>query len=167
MNDGTRRQTPGRKDGDQGAIELVLQLKAVPLFQDLSAKELLPLGDIVEKLDMAAGVTLFSHGDQGERLYVIVEGEVEVLREQTRLAVLGPGECFGEMALLDRCRRSATARTLTDARMLALAHGAFHELLALYPAIGDRVAQALAQRVRKTLDAGDCVNGQPIVAKAH
>lgn len=80
-----------------------------------------------------AGETIFQQGDVGDRLYVIRKGEVEVWREGVRLAVLGPGESFGEMALLTSAPRNATVRATASTDALAIAKGDLAKLLANFP----------------------------------
>jgi NADH dehydrogenase len=90
---------------------------------------------------------IFRQGDRGDRLYVIVEGEVEVFQEGPGqaphlLARLGPGECFGEMALVSDKPRMATARSITRANLLSVDRHAFGELFAHHPPLR-RMFQAL------------------------
>ncbi|MEE9569304.1 MAG: FAD-dependent oxidoreductase [Candidatus Binatia bacterium] len=81
-----------------------------------------------------AGEIIFRQGDRGDRLYIVVDGEVEVVKaepgkqEETVLARLGPGECFGEMALVSDNLRMATVRTCTSVNVLTLDRDAFHAL---------------------------------------
>jgi NADH dehydrogenase len=84
-----------------------------------------------------AGDEVFRQGDLGDRLYIIVKGAVEVVREdaqgETVLARLGPGEYFGEMALLQRTTRNATVRAVEATDLLSLPHGEFSVLAAHLP----------------------------------
>jgi len=96
---------------------------------------------------------IFRQGDRGDRLYVIVEGEVEVFQDGPgqvphRLARLGPGECFGEMALVDDQPRMATARSITRANLLSVDRHAFRELFAHHPPLR-RMFQALIDQRRR------------------
>jgi len=96
---------------------------------------------------------IFRQGDRGDRLYVIVEGEVEVFQDGPgqvphRLARLGPGECFGEMALVDDQPRMATARSITRANLLSVDQHAFRELFAHHPPLR-RMFQALIDQRRR------------------
>jgi NADH dehydrogenase len=96
---------------------------------------------------------IFRQGDRGDRLYVIVEGEVELFQEgpgQTpqRLARLGPGECFGEMALVDDQPRTATARSIAKANLLSVDRHAFRELFAHHPPLRRMFQALIAERRR-------------------
>jgi NADH:ubiquinone reductase (H+-translocating) len=90
---------------------------------------------------------IFRQGDLGDRLYVVVEGEVEMVEQppgQTPrlLARLGPGECFGEMALVNERPRMATARSVTRTNLLSVDRQAFQDLFAHHPPLR-RMFQAL------------------------
>jgi CRP-like cAMP-binding protein len=99
-----------------------------------------------------AGETIVRQGEIGECMFVIQEGEVEVVREtdgdDVRLAVLGVGDFFGEMAILEQEVRSATVRALGEARALAVDKKTFHHRLRNDPTIALRILQGMSQRVR-------------------
>ena len=87
-------------------------------------------------------------GDPGDRFYAIADGEVEVVRDSTRIAVLGRGEGFGELALLLDRPRNATVRALVDTRLYTLSQSEFVPVVTGYP----RSAQAGAELVRGRLE---------------
>jgi NADH dehydrogenase len=96
---------------------------------------------------------IFRQGDRGDRLYVIVNGEVEILREDAGrppavLARLGPGECFGEMALVSDQPRMATVRSLSAVNVLTLDRAAFHELFAHLPPLRRLFQRLIAERTK-------------------
>ena len=140
-----------KREGDKMArdpMDLVFLLKAVPLFSDLSGEQLLPLTDIVQEVHVEQGEMIFAEGEPGDHLYVIVEGEVDVLNEGVKRAHLTVKECFGEMALLDQSPRSASIRATTNLKLLAIARDDFQDLLDLHPALARGVIRVLTQRVR-------------------
>src|SRR5262249_25332512 len=92
------------------------------------------------------GEAVFEEGDLGDRMYAIRRGEVEVVRDGVRLALLGAGECFGEMALLGNLPRNATVRATQPTDALAIAKGDFAKLLATFPEFGANIAGLAAQR---------------------
>lgn len=116
--------------------------------------------DIVQvKTDRTAGVgrehfeaseTIFRQGDVGDRIYVIVDGTVEVVRESegktSVLAQLGPGECFGEMALVNDSPRNATARSVSAVNVLTLDHGAFNALFSHLPPLRGLFQRLIEER---------------------
>src|SRR5262245_10115730 len=94
---------------------------------------------------------IFRQGDRGDRLYVIVNGEVDILREDPGgqpvvLARMGPGDCFGEMALVSDRPRTATARSVSPLNVLTPDRAAFHELFAHLPPLRRLFQQLIAQR---------------------
>jgi len=93
-----------------------------------------------------AGQTIFEQGDVGDRMYVIRQGEVEVLRGSARLDLLGPGEYFGEMALLASLPRNATVRATKPTDVLAIGKGDFSKLLATFPEFGAGITSVAEQR---------------------
>jgi ATP/ADP translocase len=129
-------------------MDMVFVLKGVPLLSDLSGEQLLPLADVVQTVHVEAGDLVFEEGEPGNHLYVILDGEVEVIHGGERVAQLGVKECFGEMALLDQSARSASVRALKPVELLALARDDFQDLLDLNPALARGVIRVLVQRLR-------------------
>lgn len=136
-------------------MDIVFLLKSVPLFQGLSGEQLLPVTDIVEQVTFDRGDTVFSEGDPGHHLYLVLEGTVEVLHSDDLIAVLGEKECFGEMALLDASTRSASIRVRDDVTLLAVSRDDFNDLLDLNPALAKGVIRVLTRRLRRTTEAVD------------
>jgi CRP-like cAMP-binding protein len=104
------------------------------------------------------GEVFFVEGEPGDRLYVITEGKVTLGHSasdgrETLLAVLGPGEMFGELSLFDPGQRTATATALTDAVVLGLGRDSLRPWLTGRPEVAEKLLQALAQRLRRTEDA--------------
>ena len=91
---------------------------------------------------------IFRQGDRGDRLYIVVDGEVEMLNHEQRLARLGPGECFGEMALVNESPRMATARTVTSVNLLSLDRATFNALFASHPPLRSMFQMLIDQRLR-------------------
>lgn len=120
---------------------VVTTLRTVSLFADLPREVLARLVSELEEVDVPAGRTVFSQGDPGDALYVIVSGAVEVRGERggagARVAVLGPGDCLGEMAL------SAT-------RLLRLDKERFQALSERHPVFLRELARVLCRRIART-----------------
>lgn len=138
----------------EAALDLLFELRAIPFFRGLSADELVPVATIATLVTYPAGHVVFRQRDEGDRLYVISRGAVDVLRDDQRIATLGRGECFGEMALLDEATRSATIVARSDIAMLTLARDDFLDLLDVYPAIARTVAKLLTERLREAYESG-------------
>ncbi len=109
-------------------------------------------GNTIGKL-YAAGATVVRQGESGDCMYVIQEGQVEVLIEQagqtTRLAVRGPGEFIGEMAIFEREARMATVRTLGPARILKVDKKNLLRSIHDDPSLAFHVVETLSRRVRE------------------
>jgi CRP/FNR family transcriptional regulator len=126
-------------------------LKTVPLFTMCEPREVERLGMLVEEVELPAGRVLFKQGDTAHELFIVISGQVRVERNGTVLAHRGPGEFFGEIALVAEGPRTATATCVTDCRLLVLGHRDFHSLMDEFPSLKMRVLETLAKRVR-TLD---------------
>jgi MFS family permease len=96
-------------------------LQGVPMLRMLPLPSIEQLARGLEPVSVPAGQQVFGQGDEGDRYFVIESGEVEVVGDGTVIATLGPGEGFGEIALLRRVRRTAAARARSDVRLQALA----------------------------------------------
>jgi HEAT repeat protein len=141
-------QRPQEAKVGRDAMDLVFLLKGVSLFSDLSGEQLLPLTEIVQHAHVEAGDLVFAEGQPAHHLYVLLEGEVEVLHGGEVVATLGSKECFGEMALLDQSLRSASIRVRKDADLLAIARDDFQDLLDLHPTLARGVIRVLTKRLR-------------------
>jgi hypothetical protein len=95
-------------------------LRRVPMLQVLPLPSIEQLARGLEQVSVPAGRQVFGQGDEGDRYFVIESGEVDVVGDGVVVATLGPGEGFGEIALLRRVRRTATARARSDVRLQAL-----------------------------------------------
>ena len=107
-------------------------LRAVSLFAPLPLPAVEQLAQVLEPVTHCAGETVFAQGDVGDRYYVIVEGRAEVGNGAGDVAVLGPGEGFGEIALLRSRPRTATVRARTDLRLMALSSVNFTSVVSSY-----------------------------------
>lgn len=106
-------------------MEKLAVISSSPLFEMLSSTELAHLSELAEQRSYAVGEPVFEEGELGDSLYVIVRGEVEVVRRDSGgvslpLTVLTAPDFFGEMSLIDKEYRSATVRARTEAVLLRL-----------------------------------------------
>lgn len=99
---------------------------------------------------VAAGDYVFKTGDAGDFMYVVIEGEVEILDGSTSLETIGPGSIFGELALIDDEPRSATVVAKTDARLVAVDRRKFEFMVTETPYFALAVMKVLADRLRRT-----------------
>jgi CRP-like cAMP-binding protein len=124
-------------------------VRGVPLFAGLLPSELDRIAMVMTELDASAGHVLCEEGEPGHEFYVIADGEVAVERGGRTVVKLGPGDHFGELALLDRGPRSATVRALTDVRLFVLHERSFATVLTELPALAQKLLAALAARLRE------------------
>lgn len=146
-------------------------LASVPLFADLDRASLDGLEAFTFRKQFAPGALIVEEGRTGNGLYVVLSGSVEVVRGITgsrpqRVAVLGPGEPFGEMALLGDWKRSASVRAIDDVECMGMDRWAFLSHLRTEPGLAIRMVQVLAARLaRADADAeaaGDFVVREPL-----
>src|SRR3954453_1658694 len=135
---------------EQSAVEL---LRSVPLFAGLEEGELERFSQVAVPRSFPAGTRVFHEGDSSDACYIVREGSFRVTREHSdgraiTLETLGPGEIFGELAMLDGDRRSASAEALSDGELLALPAGDGRSLLARPPEIALKLVAGLVRRLR-------------------
>jgi CRP/FNR family cyclic AMP-dependent transcriptional regulator len=123
-------------------------LGKVWLFERCSNRELDLLQDAATEMDFPIGKELTTQGEIGRHFMVIVEGEAEVTRDGTQIAVLGPGSFFGEMSLLDGQPRTATVTTRIPTRVLMITTAAFTGALTTMPSVDRKMLTVLAARLR-------------------
>lgn len=133
-------------------LEKVLLLKRAPLFERVAGEDLAPLARVAETERLNLGDTLFKEGDVADALFLIVRGRVRVERGGREVAVLGAGEALGEMAVLDRVPRSATATALEETEVLCIASDEFYESLHEQSEIAEGVIRIMCQRLRAAND---------------
>ena len=132
---------------------VVEELSRVPLFSDCSNRDLQTIGRVVKDIDHPAGTVIAREGEPGVGLFVIVEGEAEVTIGGKKKATLGPGEFFGEIALLDGGPRTATVTAITDMKLLGLTEWVFRGLMQEHPSIAIKTLQQRAGRLRSATKA--------------
>ena len=128
----------------------VKALKSVPLFEDLSRKELIQLERICEDLEVEPGRILCKEGQTGQEFFVIVDGKVQVTRKGRRLATLSSGDFLGEVALVTELPRTATVTAETPVRLFVLTRREFDAVLDQNPKVERKVLRALARRLAET-----------------
>ena len=130
-----------------------MELKAEGLFAGMSPAELKKLGKEMREVRHPAGAEMIVRGNEGVGFLVIQEGEAEVTTADGRHRTLGPGDYFGEMALLDHQGRSADIKAKTDLVVAAVTEWGFKAFLAENPEIAYRLLQTLSRRLREAEEA--------------
>lgn len=124
-------------------------LHTIPLFSRLDHRHLERLGMLTDEVDVPAGKVLIRQGDSGDDLMIVVSGRVGVDRDGERINQLGPGDFFGEIALIERGPRTATCTAEAPSRLLVVNHRDFHAIMTEFPEVAAQVLLTLAQRVRQ------------------
>jgi CRP-like cAMP-binding protein len=130
-------------------------VKKAPLFAALDDEAATALQQSMTSSRLERGDILFHEGDQGDRLYVIREGKIKLGRtssdgRENLLAILGPGEMFGELSLFDPGPRTATATAVAETQLIGLGHDNLQAFLSDRPEVAATLLAALARRLRRT-----------------
>jgi CRP-like cAMP-binding protein len=125
-------------------------IRSVPLFSGASRSELEEIAKIADEIDLPEGKVLIQEGDQGHEFFVLVEGTAEVARGGKKVAAIGPGDFFGEIALIAKTPRNATVTTTSPVRALVITERSFRALLDHMPEIAVTILVALAERLAPT-----------------
>jgi CRP-like cAMP-binding protein len=133
-------------------------LAQASLFSALDEEAAAALRATMVEVELLRGGVLFSEGDPGDRLYVIDDGKIKLGAtsgdgRETLLAILGPGEMFGELSFFDPGPRNATAMALTDTTLLGVGHHDLEPWLTGRPEVAAALLGALARRLRRTNEA--------------
>ena len=136
-------------DRNKDAIE---RFRAVPVFAACSDSELAEVDRVADEVHVEAGRTIMSQGDLGQELAVVIKGEVEVVKDGTSIAVLGPGSYFGEIALLDSLTRTASVRAVTDVVLEVIDRRGLNTLLDDVPSIARSLLAGVSQRLAELED---------------
>jgi CRP/FNR family transcriptional regulator len=139
------------------AEEAVSLLEAVPAFETLGREELEAVAAVAMPRRFAAGEVVFREGDDSDTCYVVRSGHARALRDhaggrQITLATFGPGEIFGELAMFDDERRSATVEALDELEALAILGNDMRRLMHEHAAIAVKLAVSLVRRLRAAND---------------
>jgi ATP/ADP translocase len=144
-------------------LDKVLFLRKVELFNTLDVRALTAIATISQERSVPEGEVLCSEGEEGDAMFCVIAGIVEVLKERPdgslmELAVAGPSEVLGEMALFDDKPRSATLRAREVADILVIDQIAFQEIMHEYPQVAVSASRILCRRLR---DKGTLESGLP------
>ena len=129
-------------------------LKRVPLFSGLTDSQIERLAAGSVRRNFPRGRTIVAEGEPSQSLYVLLSGRAKVQRSDTEgkeviLSVLGSGECFGEMSLIDDAPRSASVITLESSDFISIAKDSFKSVLVSSPEISLRLMKGLVKRLRE------------------
>lgn len=144
------------RDGER-AFRVDGALARAGIFQGIAPAAIAAVVSRLEPVEFPRGHQVFSEGDVGDRLYIIVAGKVKVGRRtfdgrESLLALMGPADMFGELALFDPGPRTSTVTALTDVQAMTMDRAALRMWIHQYPEIAAQLLQVLARRLRRTND---------------
>ena len=131
------------------------RLRRIPLFAKLSPRELRIVDGLVHQREYQAEEVIFDEGEEGQAIYIVIEGEVFIGRqgmgEAGRIAIIGPGGYFGDMALLDNMPRTAQARATKATSLAVYFREDFLALMETHARIASKIALQLARTMGQRL----------------
>jgi CRP/FNR family transcriptional regulator len=135
--------------------DTIALLHRVPVFSALGDEELVRVAEVTVPRRFGAGEVVFREGDESDTCYVVRSGHVRAIREHPdgrsiTLARFGPGDIFGELAMFDNERRSATIEAIEQTEAIAILGGDMRRLLREHPDIAVKLIAALGRRLRET-----------------
>lgn len=145
----------GSKDNVTNISHKLKALKKVPLFKNFNYTELNKLVEIVKVRIYPQGEFVIKEGTSGEEMFVILDGEVEVLFQDVSRSTLKSGQLFGEMALIDKSPRSASIRTTRESKVMVINRSPLFNIFKQEPRIAMKVFWSFLQNMNKRLRAND------------
>jgi len=131
------------------SVDRLLFVRGVPIFKELRDDFLVRLASIMDELSFPPKHTIFTEGQEGRSLYILVSGRVQVHIGNQELAQLATGGCFGEMSLFDAEPRSASVTTLESCECLMLTQQQLYEAIDETPGIAVNIIRLLSRRIRQ------------------
>ena len=128
--------------------DVAAKLAKVPIFSECSKRELAVIARAAKEVSHRAGTVIAREGERGIGLFLILEGTCKVTIGGRTKARLGPGDFFGEIALLDGGPRTATVTATSDVRLVGITGWVFRGLLMEHPSIALKTLEAVAGRLR-------------------
>jgi CRP/FNR family transcriptional regulator, cyclic AMP receptor protein len=128
----------------------VKTLNGIPLFSDLSKKDREQIAKWADEIDEPAGFRLVDQGRFAHEFFVLLEGAVEVRKDDEHLTDLGPGDFFGEIALVEHERRTASVVATTPVRAMVMHEREFSAVRHQMPAVAERIEAAIHERAPRS-----------------
>lgn len=139
---------PFTQDSAQSRLAI---LAPMPLFAHCSERELRAVAQATRPRQLPRGTLIFEQGQPGTELYLVISGQVSIVRDGRAIATLGPGSNFGEMAMLDEPSRSATAVAADDCELMVIPRDAFFALLKGNPMLAVKILWNMLLRLSHNL----------------
>lgn len=122
-------------------------LQEVPMFSACTKRDLQLIGRHAENITVPAGKVIMQEGKSGDEFFIVATGKASVKRSGREVAVLGPGDYFGELALLDRAPRNASVTATTELEVFVLGRREFNGLVAEIPTLSRKLMVGMARRL--------------------
>ncbi|MHB1015808.1 MAG: ATP-binding protein [Desulfurivibrionaceae bacterium] len=132
--------------------ELLQFLSKIDLFHFFPTEELADFSEKATEVELAKGVILFREGEPGQEMYIVLRGMLKVFSGNRVIAIVKPGEYFGEMAIIENQPRSASVAVLEDSLLLQVPYAVFQEYFSRQPKSLVAMMRTLSQRVRRDLE---------------
>lgn len=123
-------------------------LRSVDLFEGLTTKELESVADFCKRAQFRTGENVVTQGDRSARLYIVVDGTADVFVHGAKVDAIGPGDYFGEIAVIDEQPRAATVTATSPVSALSLANFNVKRLVRNVPDIGYKMLRKACERIR-------------------
>jgi CRP-like cAMP-binding protein len=123
-------------------------LAELPMFYACTRREIAALSRLATRVDVSEGKVLTTEGDPGQEFFIVLAGTAVATHESTEVAVFGPGDCFGEIAMLDPGPRTATVVASTPMTLAVVGRREFEDILDAVPTLAHKLMRSLAKRVR-------------------
>jgi cAMP-dependent protein kinase regulator len=123
------------------------RLKQIPLFEGLSKKDRARVATWADEVDLESGTRLVEQGEFGHEFFVLEEGSADVIVDGNRVDALGPGDFFGEIALLQTERRVATVLTTSPCRAIVMHSWALRSMEQTMPEVSERIRREMRRRM--------------------
>jgi CRP/FNR family cyclic AMP-dependent transcriptional regulator len=130
-----------------GGNQKIDLIRKVPLFARCSRAELKEISMLADEIDLHEGKELTRQGSPGREFFVLLEGSADVTKDDRKVNTLGPGDFFGEIALVSHEPRTATVIATSPVRALVITDRSFRRLLDDAPRVQDKVMEAMAERL--------------------
>ena len=137
----------------RGKSRKVEVLRGVALFGLCTEKELKDIAGLGDDLTVKEGEVLTAEGTPGQECFVVISGKARATVGGREIGLVGPGDCVGEMALLDTAPRTATVTATTDMEVFVLEPRSFGDLLDRHPSVAKRLLAVMARRLRAASNA--------------
>lgn len=147
------------------ATQKINSLKTIPLFQKLTYQQFTQVANILHEVKYNSGETIIAEGDAADTFYICIDGRVKVLKGNTTITELKPGDYFGEMSLVDNETRSADVIAVENTSLLTMSRKNLIELIRQNPGIAIKFlwnfTQVLTKRLRQTSEELSIAFGEP------